>query len=89
VLSIAKLAAGQAKYYLDQAEVRVDAVESIGEAVEEYYNGGAEARGIWLGASTAALGLSDGVDGIALRRVLAGLDPHSGRRYESCRARSA
>ena len=26
MLSIGKLAAGQAKYYLDQAEVRVDAV---------------------------------------------------------------
>ena len=51
VLSIGKLAAGQARYYLDQAEGRVDAVESIGDGVEEYYAGGAEARGEWLGSA--------------------------------------
>ena len=28
--------AGQAKYYLEQAEVRVDTVQSIGDGVEEY-----------------------------------------------------
>ena len=31
MLSIGKLAAGQAKYYLDQAEVRVDVVDSVAE----------------------------------------------------------
>ena len=56
MLSIGKLAAGQAKYYLDQAEVRVDAVGSIGDGLEEYYAGGAEARGRWLGAGAASLG---------------------------------
>ena len=78
VLSIGKLAAGQARYYLDQAEVRVDAVQSIGEGVEEYYAGGAEARGNWVGTAAAGLGLSGGIDGDALRRVLAGLDPRGG-----------
>ena len=50
MLSIGKLAAGQARYYLDQAEGRVDVVESVGAGVEDYYAGGAEARGVWLGA---------------------------------------
>jgi conjugative relaxase-like TrwC/TraI family protein len=78
VLSIGKLAAGQAKYYLDQAEVRVDTVQSIGEGVEDYYAGGAEARGVWVGTAASALGLSGAVDGDALRHVLAGLDPRDG-----------
>jgi conjugative relaxase-like TrwC/TraI family protein len=78
VLSIGKLSAGQARYYLEQGEVRVDAVDSIGDGVEEYYAGGAEARGIWTGTGGMSLGLSGPVDGDALRRVLAGLDPHDG-----------
>jgi conjugative relaxase-like TrwC/TraI family protein len=78
VLSIGKLSAGQAKYYLEQGEVRVDAVDSIGDGVEEYYAGGAEARGTWIGSAGAALGLSGPVDGDALRRVLSGLDPQDG-----------
>jgi TrwC relaxase len=78
VLSIGKLSAGQARYYLEQGEVRVDAVDSIGDGVEEYYAGGAEARGSWIGSGGAALGLSGPVDGDALRRVLAGLDPLEG-----------
>ena len=45
VLSIGKLAAGQAKYYLDQAEVRVDVVQSVGGGIEDYYVGPSEARG--------------------------------------------
>jgi hypothetical protein len=36
VLSIGKLSTGQAKYYVEQGEVRVDAVDSIGDGVEEY-----------------------------------------------------
>src|SRR3954453_15777460 len=75
VLSIGKLAAGQASYYLDQAEVRVDAVESIGDGVGEYYTRGAEARGSWLGVGAMQLGLSGDVAGDALRRVLAWLGP--------------
>ena len=35
MLSIGKLAAGQAKYYLDQAEVRVDVVQSVGSGIED------------------------------------------------------
>ena len=33
MLSIGKLAAGQARYYLDQAEARVDVVASVGRAL--------------------------------------------------------
>ena len=58
VLSIGKLSAGQARYYLEQGEVRVDAVESIGDGLEEYYAGGAEARGTWIGSGGVSLGLS-------------------------------
>ena len=78
MLSIGKLSAGQAKYYLDQGEVRVDAVASIGDGLEEYYAGGAEARGRWAGAGAAELGLTGPVDGDDLRRVLEGLDPLDG-----------
>jgi conjugative relaxase-like TrwC/TraI family protein len=56
----------------------VDAIESIGDGVEEYYAGGAEARGTWIGSAGASFGLSGPVDGDALRRVLAGLDPLDG-----------
>ena len=39
MLSIGKLGAGQAGYYLDQAEGRVDVVGSVGDGIEEYYGG--------------------------------------------------
>jgi hypothetical protein len=56
VLSIGKLAAGQAKYYLDQAEGRIDVIESVGEGGEEYYVGGTEAPGVWLGGGARSSG---------------------------------
>jgi conjugative relaxase-like TrwC/TraI family protein len=68
LLSIGKLAADQAKYYLDHAETRVDAVDI----------GGLEARGQWLGAGAERLGLVGHVEAEQLRRVLAGLAPASG-----------
>jgi TrwC relaxase len=86
VLSIGKLSAGQARYYLEQGDVRVDAVDSIGDGVEEYYAGGAEARGTWIGSGGMSLGLSGSVDGDALRRVLA-LIRSMGRRCAARRAR--
>ena len=57
MLSIGKLAAGQAKYYLDQAEVRVDVVDSVADGIEDYYLGAPEARGEWLGSAGRELGL--------------------------------
>src|SRR5687768_16699366 len=74
MLSISKLSAGQHTYYLDRAEARVDVVDSIGDGIEEYYVGGSEARGVWLGAGARELGLTGLVEGEALRRVLAGED---------------
>jgi conjugative relaxase-like TrwC/TraI family protein len=78
VLSIGKLATGQAKYYLDQAEMRVDAVDSVADGLEDYYLDDGEARGRWLGIGARELGLEGVVDGLALRRVLDGLDPWNG-----------
>jgi conjugative relaxase-like TrwC/TraI family protein len=78
VLSIGKLAAGQAKYYLEQAEVRVDVVQSVGSGVEDYYVGPREARGRWIGSAGREIGLRDDVGADALRRVLAGAHPHDG-----------
>src|SRR5690349_1355934 len=78
MLSIGKLVAGQARYYLDQAEARVDVVDSIGDAIEEYYLGPIETRGQWIGAACRELGLDGPVEATALRRVLDGLDPQDG-----------
>ncbi|MDA0166009.1 relaxase domain-containing protein [Solirubrobacter ginsenosidimutans] len=91
MLSIGKLAAGQAKYYLDQAEARVDVVQSVGSGVEDYYLGPHEARGRWIGSAGYEIGLRDDVGADALRRVLAGAHPQDGRelRSSSSRARVA
>jgi conjugative relaxase-like TrwC/TraI family protein len=88
VLSIGKLAAGQARYYLDQAEGRVDVVASVGDGIEDYYGGGAEARGVWLGGAARILGLTGEVGGEELRRVLASRDPWSGEALRGARSRA-
>ena len=77
MLSIGKLAAGQATYYLEQARRRVDVVASVGTGVEDYYFDGPEAEGEWLGASAELLGLAGTVAEAPLRRVLGGLHPLS------------
>ena len=92
VLSIGKLAAGQAKYYLDQAEVRVDVVESVGDGIEDYYVGAARgARASGSARRRASSGSAARSRPTALRRVLAGLDPRDGSplRTSSSRARVA
>ena len=83
MLSIGKLGADQARYYLDQAHGRVDVVDRVGDVIEEYYAGGAEARGEWIGATSRELGLKGPVGGEALRRALAGLDPTEGSSLRS------
>ena len=88
MLSIGKLAAGQARYYLDQAEARVDVVQSVGDGLEDYYGRGAEARGEWLGAAARMLDLGGGVEGEALRQVLGGNDPWSGEPLRTGRGRA-
>ena len=89
VLSIGKLAAGQARYYLEQAEGRVDVVESVGDGIEDYYSGGAEARGEWIGSALSgwnSAALSTGprfatcsVAGIPGGRSRQGDDPRTAR----------
>ena len=65
VLSLGKLAPGQQQYYLD----------TVTAGADEYYTGGKEAPGEWIGAATPLLGLEGTVDADALGRVLAHVDP--------------
>src|SRR5215210_4410976 len=78
VLSIGKLATGQADYYLQQAQGRVDHMTSVASGVEDYYTGGPEAAGEWLGRGAAALGLSGRVGERKLRATLEGWHPFTG-----------
>lgn len=71
-MSISKLSAGQSRYYLDQAHDRVDAIGSVSDGLEEYYVGGHETRGEWLGAAALGLGLTGPVEGESLRQLLDG-----------------
>src|SRR3954447_23499006 len=77
MLSIGKLATGQADYYLQQADGRVDRASSVATGVEDYYVGGPEAAGQWLGGGTAALGLRGRVGDRELRRGPAGTHPET------------
>ncbi|MBE2316565.1 relaxase domain-containing protein [Solirubrobacter sp. CPCC 204708] len=88
MLSIGKLAADQAKYYLDQAEARVDVVQSVGGGIEDYYVGPSEARGRWIGVAAHELELRDDVGADALRRVLDGLDPRDGTALRTSTSRA-
>src|SRR5215207_1293887 len=78
MVSIGKLGVGQAKYYLDQAEIPLSRASAVSSGVEDYYVGGAEAAGRWCGRSAARLGLIGEVDGEALNAVLAGVEPDTG-----------
>ena len=78
MLSIGKLSADQATYYLEHAEQRVDVVASVGDGIEDYYLSPAEARGQWVGTAALELGLSGRVEPEALRAVLAGIAPRDG-----------
>jgi conjugative relaxase-like TrwC/TraI family protein/excisionase family DNA binding protein len=78
VLSIGKLAAGQAKYYLEQAQGRVDAIQSVASGAEDYYTHASEARGVWLGRGAATLELCGVVGANELRSLLEGVHPRTG-----------
>src|SRR3954470_14618951 len=78
MLSIGKLAVGQADYYLEQAHGSVTHAGAVRSGVEDYYLGGPEAPGVWIGDGVRLLGLVGRVDAGPLDRVLAGQDPASG-----------
>jgi conjugative relaxase-like TrwC/TraI family protein len=78
VLSIGKLATGQADYYLEQAHGAVTRATAVSSGVEDYYLGGPEASGEWVGAGGAALGLRGPVNATELDRVLSGQHPATG-----------
>ncbi|MCJ7437468.1 MAG: relaxase domain-containing protein [Acidimicrobiia bacterium] len=69
-MSLGKLAPGQQAYYLD----------TVAGGAEEYYTGGKEAPGEWVGAAAARLGLVGEVDAAELHAVLTSRDPGSGLR---------
>jgi conjugative relaxase-like TrwC/TraI family protein len=70
VLSIGKLATGQANYYLSLAGARVDRGSSVASGVEDYYVGASEPPGRWRGEFARELGLQGEVDAAALYALL-------------------
>ncbi len=82
VLSIAKLAGSDQRYYLEQAQRRVDHAESVSSGAEDYYLSGPEAAGEWTGSGASNLGLGGRVSEADLRAVLSRHDPRNGERLE-------
>src|SRR4051812_22708765 len=78
MLSIGKLAVGQADYYLEQAHGTVTRAGAVSSGLEDYYLHCAEAAGVWVGDGVRALGLGGTVDALRLDRVLSGCAPASG-----------
>ena len=76
MLSLGKLGAGQAQYYLD----------TVADGAEEYYVGGKEAPGQWCGTSTALLGLAGEVYAESLHRLLDHRHPLTNERLTSARS---
>jgi hypothetical protein len=70
MLSIGKLANGQANYYLDLAGERVDRGSSVATGVEDYYVGGAEPPGRWTGDLANEVGLEGEVKAETLKKLL-------------------
>jgi conjugative relaxase-like TrwC/TraI family protein len=75
MVSVGKLAVGQADYYLAQAGGRVTRASSVGSGAEDYYASGPEAAGRWVGAGRDSIGLAGPVAPEALRAVLGGTTP--------------
>ena len=65
MLSIGKLAAGQAGYYERQ----------VARGRDDYYSGRGEAPGEWAGRGAAALGLAGQVQAATFNALMAGVDP--------------
>ncbi len=87
MLSIGKLAVGQQDYYLEQAQKRVDVATSVGSGVEDYYVGGTEAPGYWIGTGSQEVQACGIVHREALTRALEGKDPNTGRELVAPHAR--
>jgi conjugative relaxase-like TrwC/TraI family protein len=68
VLSIGKLGQGRANYYL----------ESVAQGIEDYYTGGGEAPGRWLGSAARELGMGGEVEDDDLHAILSGSSPRTG-----------
>ncbi len=79
MLSIGKLANGQANYYLDLAGERVDRGSSVATGVEDYYVGGAEPPGRWEGELAKDVGLVGRVDAKVLKDLLHESTPEGAR----------
>jgi conjugative relaxase-like TrwC/TraI family protein len=77
VLSIGKLAIGQADYYLQQARRRLDRPVGVATGVEDYYLGGPEAAGHWIGVLAVRLGVAGTVEDEGLRRALQARSPRT------------
>src|SRR5215208_7166719 len=78
MVSVGKLKAAQARYYLDQVESHPSPAHAVASGAEDYYVDGTEAAGRWQGRGAIALGLTDTVKAEALHRVLAGQGPRTG-----------
>src|SRR4051794_19941621 len=79
MVSIGKLASGQAGYYLDQANGRLTRTASVATGAEDYYVAGNEPPGAWIGAGCRSLGLGGVVSRESLVRLLDGCDPRTGQ----------
>src|SRR5687767_15962664 len=82
VLSLAKLAGVDQRYYLEQAERHVDHAESVSTGAEDYYLAGPEAAGEWTGSAARILGLQGEVTEAGLRSMLTAHDPRTGKGLE-------
>jgi hypothetical protein len=72
MVSVGKLSAGQARYYLDQAGEPVSAADALATGAEDYYLGGPEAAGRWVGRGAHELGLVGHVGATEFQRLLCG-----------------
>lgn len=78
MVSVGKLKAVQARYYLDQVESHPGPAHAVASGAEDYYVGGTEAAGVWTGRGAVELGLSGVVGAEELERTLAGQAPATG-----------
>jgi conjugative relaxase-like TrwC/TraI family protein len=78
MLSIGKIAVGQADYYLEQADRPTTRTRAVASGVEDYYLGGPEAAGEWIGRGAPLLELRGEAGGDELHHVLAGEHPALG-----------